>query len=94
MAARPLSPLDAGTVWRLQQLNAFAERAKRLGLLGDPEVVAALEAMEEQTNALEELSNRERRGERKPAWWEVRTAHANSHLSLPHATHLITATPA
>jgi len=78
--ATPLSPLDAGSVWRLQRLNSFAARAKALGLLSDPQVVRELEAMEAETEALEELSNLERRGERQPNWWEVRSRHTSSHV--------------
>jgi hypothetical protein len=78
-----LSSLDAGTVWRFGALRSFAERATALGLLSSPEVQSALQAIEDETNALEDLSNQERRGERQPRWWEAREQTRHGRLRAP-----------
>lgn len=56
-------------MWRGEKLRDFVFRLRCLGLDGDPEFAALAARIAEETQALEELAEKQRSPEYQQPWW-------------------------
>jgi hypothetical protein len=66
----PACAAEAGSLWRGEKLRDFAFRLKCLGLDQDPQFAALASQIAEQTQALEQLAERQAQPDYQRPWWQ------------------------
>lgn len=66
----PLSPAEAGSVWRTEKLREFAFKARALSMQDDPEIAALLAKATEHTAVLEALATAQAEPAYERPWWQ------------------------
>ena len=61
---------EAGSLWREEKLRDFAFRLKCLGLADDPQFAALAGQIAEETQALEQLAERQAQPDYQRPWWQ------------------------
>jgi len=63
------SPVEAGALWRQAKLQEFVRQARRLGLEASPAFQEAWKELQERSERLDELAERQESGEQPRPWW-------------------------